>query len=434
MTQTNSYLAAALLCLPVVLAGCSAEPGTDVVAIDVWSHDGTDAERAVLEQQVAAFNDNHDDVEVTLRTIAEGDYNDALQAAVASGELPDVAEIDGPLLAGYVYQDAVVPLDDLLTSSVLANQLSSLRSQGSVDDHTYAVGTFDSGLGLYADRRALRAAGIAWPTSVDDVWTAAEFTTALAALAQRDGDGKVLDVKLNYGVGEWLTYGFSPLVASAGGTLIDPETLSPEGHLDSPATVAALETLAAWAPYVDPNANDDAFVSRRAPLSWVGHWMYRDYAAALGEDLLVLPLPDLGNGSKTGQGSWAWTVTATDAAEQRAAATFLSFLLEDDEVLRMADTNGAVPGNSSALEASALYAPDGPLAVLVDQLERSCGREVPTPSCVAVPRPATPGYAVLSSQFAEAVSAALSGREVGAALRDATAFVQGDLEANDGFR
>lgn len=434
MTRLRTYLPALLLGFPMLFSGCSSDSGTELVTIDVWAHDGTEAERKVLEAQVATFNDRHDDVVVRLRMIAEGDYNDALQAAVAGGDLPDVAEVDGPLLAGYVHQDALTPLEDLLPSSVLANQLPSLQAQGSQGGHTYAVGTFDSGLGLYADRRALRAAGVAWPTSVDEAWTADEFAATLAALAAEDDDGKVLDVKLNYGVGEWLTYGFAPLVASAGGTLIDPDTLSPRGHLDSPATAAALKVLQRWAPYVDANEKDDAFVTRRAPLSWVGHWTYRDYAAALGEDLLVLPLPDLGKGSKTGQGSWAWTVPAAGDARQQAAATFLAYLLKDEEVLRMADANGAVPGNTSALEASALYAEDGPLALLVDQLVRSCGDEEPSASCVAVPRPATPGYAVLSSQFAEAVSTALSGQDAGAALKDATAFVQSDLEANNGFR
>lgn len=434
VTSLRSFLLAGVPCLLVALAGCAADPGPERVTVEVWAHDGTDAERSVLEQQVATFNDGHDDVEVELRMIAEGDYNDALQTALASGDLPDVAEVDGPLLAGYVHQDALVPLDGLLPDSVLASQLSSLKAQGSHGGRTYAVGTFDSGLGLYADRRALRAAGVEWPSTVDDAWTAEEFSAALAALAKKDADGKVLDVKLNYGVGEWLTYGFAPLVASAGGDLIDQDTLSPAGHLDGAATRSALETLRGWASYVDANEKDDAFVSRRAPLSWVGHWTYRDYAAALGDDLLVLPLPDLGNGSKTGQGSWAWTVTASGDARQQAAATFLTHLLQDEEVLRMADANGAVPGSSSALEDSALYAEDGPLALFAEQLVRSCGSDAPTATCVAVARPVTPGYAVLSSQFAQAVSVALSGRAAGPALLEATAFVRADLEDNDGFR
>lgn len=434
---TTAHLALAGA-LPLLIGGvgCSVDspPDEQVVRIEVWAHDGTDAERRVLEEQVAAFDALRDDIEVSLRVIPEGDYADAVQVAVAGGDLPDVVEVDGPLLAGYVYQRALVPLEDLLPASVLSNQLPSLRAQGVLDGRTYAVGAFDSGLGLYADRRALRAAGITWPTDVDAAWSVDAFSEVLERLAAHDEDGKVLDVKLNYGVGEWLTYGFSPLVASAGGRLIDPESLTSRGHLDGPAAVRALEVLRGWVPRLDPNDSDDAFTARRAPLSWVGHWVYPEYAEALGEDLLVLPLPDLGNGSKTGQGSWAWGVTTKAGADRAAAAgALLTHLLRDEEVLRMTAANGAVPGSASALEASPLYREGGPLRLFAEQLLRSCGDGVPTPECVAVPRPVTPGYAVLTSQFAQAVSLALAGRDGADALRDASEFVDRDLAANDHF-
>lgn len=433
--RTHRLLLAALLGTTLAGSACSSSPeDTGPVTVEVWAHDGTDAERAVLEEQVAAFNERSDGVQVTLRLFPEGDYNDELQAAVARGDLPDAMEVDGPLLPGYVYQDVLVPLEDLLPAEVLDDQLPSLQAQGASDGHTWAVGTFDSGLGLYADRRALSAAGVRIPTSADDAWSAAEFSAALRALARTDRDGRVLDVKLNYGPGEWLTYGFAPLVASAGGALLDPASLSPEGHLDGPAARRALRTLQSWSSYIDPNAKDDAFVERRVALSWVGHWMYHDYARALGKDLAVLPLPDLGNGSKTGQGSWAWTVTSTDGPRQRAAAAFLAHLLEDEEVLRMTAANGAVPGDRSALATSDTYAEGGPLAIFADQLLRSCGAAAPTPDCVAVPRPATPGYAVLTSQFAHAVSVALAGKDPVPALVEAARFVGDDVAANDGFR
>lgn len=430
-------LAAALAVLVAsALGGCGESTSApDVTTVHLWSHDGTDAERQVLEQQVKAFNRSHPRIKVVARFVAEGDYNDELQAAVARRALPDVTEVDGPLLRGYAYQRVLTPLDGILAPEALADQLPSLQAQGTFDGHTYAVGTFDSGLGLYADRRALVAAGVrSWPRTADEAWTAAQFAEVLSRLAAHDPDGKVLDVKVNYGVGEWLTYGFAPLVASAGGSLIDSATLAPGGHLDGQATRSALATVRSWASYVDPNADDQAFVKRRVAVSWVGHWVYGDYAKALGEDLVVLPLPDLGNGSKTGQGSWAWTVTTTKDARKRAAATFLEYLLRDEEVLRMTAANGAVPGNESALASSPLYAQGGPLRLFADQLLHSCGADRPTRSCVAVPRPVTPGYAVLSSQFALAVSQALGGKAPGPALEAATSFVQQDLAANDHFR
>lgn len=404
------------------------------MVIEVWAHDGTTAERDVLNTQVAAFNADQDRNQVKVRFIPEGDYNDALQSATVSGSLPDLVEIDGPLLSSYVYQDAVLPLDDLLSEDLLDRQLPSLKEQGTVNGRAYSVGVFDSGLGLYADRRALQAAGVEWPTSIEDAWTSKEFDAALASLAANDPDGKVLDLKLNYGTGEWLTYGFAPLVFSAGGELIDPQTLSPVGHLDAEPALTALRALQGWASYVDANAQDDAFTSRRAPLSWVGHWTYRDYADALGSDLLILPLPDLGHGTKTGQGSWTWSIPANDRPGEVAAASFLSFLLSDSEVLRMTDANGAVPGTASALAASDLYGAGKPLELFAQQLSRSCGAVVSDSQCVAVPRQATPGYGVLTSSFSRAVAVALRGRDPARALEQATRDVEQDLQSSNGYQ
>ncbi len=438
LSRPRPLVAVAVLAATVspLLAGCGgSEPDTDSVrTVTVWRHAGTDAESRAFTAQVRDFNTAHPDIRVEVTTIPEGDYNDELQAAAAGRQLPDIAEIDGPLVDSYVYQEQLAVLDDLLPEATLAAQLPSLRTQGTVDGRTYAVGVFDSGLGLYADRRQLRAAGItSWPTTPAEAWTSDEFQEVLRKLAARDQDGKVLDLKLNYGVGEWLTYGFAPLVASTGGDLIDRSTLSPVGHLDGQAVTTTLRTLAGWAPYVDPNTADDAFTSRNVALSWVGHWVYNDYTTALGTDLLVLPLPDLGRGSKSGQGSWAWAVTR-QAENPDDAAVFLDYLLSTRQVLRMTNANGAVPGTQDALAESRLYGPGSPLRLFADQLLASCEDDAPSPNCVTVPRPATPAYPTLSAQFALAVSRALTGGDWQGALSTGTARVQADLDANDGYR
>ena len=428
--------AAAVICS--LTAACSQGPstGSGPTTVEVWRHSGTPAELRTLDSQVREFNAVHsgrNGVEVRLRTIPEGDYNDELQAASAANTLPDVVAIDGPNLASFVYQRRLRDLTPLLSAAERNRQLPSARTQGTVDGTWYAAASFDSGLGIYADRRQLSAAGVTWPTGSKDAWSAAEFQEALVRLSKVDPDGKVLDVKRNYGVGEWLTYGFSPLVASAGGELIDPVDLSASGHLDGAASRRALGVIRRWAPYIDPNTADKAFVTRKAALSWVGHWAYPDYAKALGKDLLLLPLPDLGNGTKTGQGSWAWAVTAASPSSTEAA-TFLRYLLRDEQVLRMTRANGAVPGTTTALAKSGLYGRNGPLRLFAEQLLHSCGGQVPQANCVATPRPDTPGYPLLSGRFASAVSVALDGEDPVPGLRAAAAAVDADLRANQGFR
>lgn len=406
-----------------LVAACG-DGGREQVHLTLWAHSGQAGERAALQQAVSSYERGHPGTTVTVRVVPEGDYGDVVETAIVGDELPDVLDLDGPRTASYASQGALRPLDRLLPASLIADLLPSLRTQGTWDGRFWALGTFDSGLVLYADRRALRAAGVRWSTSWSDAWTASELSDVLRRLAARDPDGLVLDLKLVYGSGEWLTYGFAPLLASAGGGLLDPATDRATGTLDSAASVRALTLLQGWARYVDPDPRETAFVQRRVALSWVGHWTYPAYRKALGADLLLLPLPDLGKGSKSGQGSWAWAVS-TRSRHPKEAADLVAWFASDENVAAVTEANGAIPGTRSALARATQFQPGQPLALFAEQLERTCGSGPVTRACVTVPRPATPQYPLLTTAFALAVHEVLDGKDPGAELRAAAATIDG---------
>lgn len=417
------------LVAPLLLSigSCSGKAPTRQGVLRVWAHSGQAAERQVLEQQVRRFNQSQKGTTVELTFVPEGSYNAQVQAAALSKDLPDVLEFDGPFIYNYVWQQNLVPMDGLISASVKQDLLPSILQQGTYGGRLYSIGTFDSGLGLYARRSQLQAAGIRIPTGTQDAWTVAEFDRALAALAARDPDKQVLDLKLNYR-GEWATYGFSPIIQSAGGDLIDrPNYRTAAGILNSPAAVAAMQSVQNWfnKGYVDPNIDDAAFTSGRVALSWVGHWAYKDYAKAVGTDLVVLPLPNFGKGSKTAQGSWNWGITTNcpNRECQKSAMKFLEFLLQPEEVLAMANVNGAVPGTKRAISQSQLYAPNGPLRLFSAQLLAGA----------TVPRPQTPAYPVITSAFQEAFANIRNGLPVKTALDKAATTIDVDLQDNQNY-
>jgi multiple sugar transport system substrate-binding protein len=405
------------------IVGCSPKsqtPGT----LRVWVHSGLPAERQTLEQQVQRFHASQSQIKIELTFIPERSYNAQVQAAALANDLPDILEFDGPFVYNYVWQKNLIPLDPLISPVVKQDLLPSILQQGSYRGQLYSVGTFDSGLGLYARRSHLQAAGIRIPKGNQDAWTVAEFNQALAALAQRDPDRQVLDLKLNYR-GEWLSYGFAPMIQSAGGDLIRrPDYQSAHSQLNSPAAIGAMQQFQSWLNqgYVDPNIDDAAFTSGRVSLSWVGHWVYPDYAKAVKQDLVLLPLPNFGQGSKTAQGSWNWGITRR-CREPKSAMQFLEFLLQPREVLAMASANGAVPGTRQAIARSPLYAPGGPLQLFASQL--LAGQ--------TVPRPQTPAYPVITSAFQEAVMNIRNGRTVQSALDKAVTTIDLDIQDNGGY-
>jgi len=414
-----------LLCAALLAACRPAARDSDHVTLTVWAHAGQAAERAVITRQVAAFNARFANSTLELTFLPEGAYNGQVQAAALADDLPDVLEFDGPYLDNYAWAGKLRPIDEFLPHSVLEDLLPSIVAQGTYDGRLYAVGTFDSGLGLYARRSALAAIGARIPDGPASAWSAQEFDRVLAALARRDPDGAVLDLKLNYG-GEWFTYGFSPVIESAGGDLVDRRDYRhASGVLNGPQSVGAMRRVQGWfrAGYVDPNLDDAAFVSGRVPLSWVGHWEYARYAAALGDDLVLLPLPDFGRGTRTGQGSWTWGVTRR-CRYPDIAARFVEFLLEPQQVLAMSRANGAVPATHGAIALSRLYAPGGPLHLFVTQLTGG----------YAVPRPLTPAYPVISSVFQRAFHDVRNGVDVQAALDRAAALIDRDIADNHGYQ
>ena len=423
----------------MVLGACSGSDGgtaaacdgeIDVDTIEAWAHEGAEAD--AYRQMIDDFNatvGSEIGLTVNLTLVPEGQYTDQVNAAAAAGDLPALLDFDGPNLANLAWGGNIVSLEECIPDDVQSNLLSSIVSAGTYADELYAVGSFDSGLGLYAWRSALDEVGARIPTGPDDAWTAEETEQILRDL-QAGGYEHPLDIKVWYGTqGEWMTYGFSPILQSAGTDLVNRETLEAEGTLNRPEAVEALTRFQTWAEegLIDTEAVDDTnFTSGAAPISWVGHWMYNPYKEAAGDDLVVLPLPDWGDGSKTGLGSWMWAITSAGAeTDPDAAWAVIEYAISDDSIISITDVNGAVPATQSALAQADAFAEGGELEIFKIQLEGAPD--------IAVPRPITPGYPTVTSEFWGAMDEILLGADVQTALDEAAAAIDADVDANEGY-
>lgn len=407
-----------------LLVGALSAPA--IAQIEVWHHGGRgDGERETIEALIDQWNEANPDMPAELVLLPEGSYNAQVQAAALAGDLPDLLDFDGPNYANYVWSGYLQPLNGLVDQALLDNALPSIIAQGTYDPdgQIYSLGMFDSGLAIWGNRSYLDAAGVRIPAGVDDAWTMDEFEAALAALQALPEVEYALDLKLNYGQSEWYTYGFSPIIQSLGGDLIDREGWSAGGTLDSDASIEAMTHFQNWFDngwIVPASVGDDAFYgTRTAALALVGHWMWTPHSENLGDDLVLLPMPKFGPVHATGMGSWCWGIT-TDADPD--TAQLLEFLMTDESILSVTSRNGAVPATLSAIAAAPEYAEGGPLSLFVDQL-----------NSIAVPRPAHPGYPIISGAFAQAVADIIDGADPADALADAAESVDEDIEDNSGY-
>lgn len=399
------------------MAACWAGPVTAWAqaspALKVWVHAGPGPEREAYVRAVEAFNQDaavrQGGVLVELQTQQEAGYAAAVEQAAKSKTLPCVLEFDGPHVTAYAAAGHLLALDGFPgLMRVRDSMLGSLVKQGTMGGHLYSVGQYDSGLALWGNRELLNRVGARIPSKLGDGWTREELDEVLKRL-KAAGVPTPLDMKFNYGVGEWLSYGIAPIMQSMGGDLMDRRDLhTVRGVLNSPSNVRALTLVQGWvhAGYVDAAPKDDkAFAEGRAALSWVGHWAYKDYKAALGDKLVLMPVPKFGLRPVTGSGSWNFGIAKT-CAHPALAASFLEHLMSRAEISRVTAANGAIPGTGPALVFNSYYAPQGELRLYAEQLL----------SNQAVVRPQSPDYQIVSAAFAKAVAAIVHGVDVQSSL------------------
>lgn len=418
--------------LLLLVAGCGGVDDADPLpgTVQVWAHRGQPAEVKALQDVVDRINTGTSGVVIDLDLIPEDSYAATL-AATPAGALPDVVEVDGPNIASLVYDQKLVPLDDLVAPATLANSLDAVKAQGTIHGQIYGLGQFESGGMMWCDRRKLADVGVQPPRTLRDAWTAQRFGRVLRRLSSADPDGKVLDIQVNNpNFGRELgTFTTSPIVYSAGGALV--RNGRAEGALNSPQAVEALTTFASWKRFVDPDKRGDSFVTGRVACSWVGHWAGADYREALGDDLVLLPLPDFGLGTKSGHGSYAWGITA-NSTRGRAAGLFIDALLSDRAVLDMTAANGSVPGTRSAILQSEYYRPGSRLSLFADVLDQACAEQVGV-GCYAVTRPVTAGYPVISAAYSRALKAIYGGADPQTELTRAARAIDEDFAEHGGY-
>jgi len=174
---------------------------------------------------------------------------------------------------------------------------------------------------------------------------------------------------------------------------------------------------------VPASYGDDLFYAKQSVgLSLVGHWMWGAHKDALGDYLVLIPMPKFGRQHVTGMGSWNFGISKM-ALNPEGAAAFLTFLMSDEEILAMVNANGAVPATFTALKKSDKFAsPESPLYLYADQLNN-----------IAMNRPFHPAYPTITQAFATAVANVFKGADPARELRRAAQAVDEDIEDSNGY-
>ncbi|WP_341359973.1 extracellular solute-binding protein [Georgenia sp. M64] len=428
--KSFTAMVATTAALGIVLTACGRAGESDgggggggdgeTTELTMWTHSaGNPAELEVYEKIVADFNDSQDEYEVVMESFPQGAYNDAIVAAAASGDLPCLLDMDGPIVPNWAWAGYIQPLglDPAVTDALLPTAV------GRYQDEIYSAGYWDAALAVFARQSVLDENGIRVPT-FEEPWTQEEFDEALTTL-QGAGYETPLDIGAE-DTGEWWSYAYSPMLQSAGGDLIDRDTmLTADGALNGPE---AVEFFTWFQGLFDQGLASDSgeigneeFNNDEVALSYTGVWNAMDSLDAVGDDLLILPPPDLGNGPVIGGASWQWGISAEcDAAD--GAREYLEFSFKPEYIAEFADKQVVIPAMAEAEELSENFGEGDPLQPFVELSQR-----------YALERPPTPAYPVISSVFERAAKDIMNGADVQSTLDQAVQEIDANIESNDGY-
>ena len=262
--------------------------------------------------------------------------------------------------------------------------------------------------------------------TVESPWTKDEFDGLLAAV---DATGQY-DYAIDWGngwTGEWFPYAYSPLMQSFGGDLIDRSSFeSADGVINSPEAVAFGKLFCSTFAngYANPAQTGDRteFIAGTIAVQYNGNWAVKDAYEALGEDLLILPPPDFGNGPKIGAASWQFGVSSS-CEEVEGANQFIEFILQDEYIVAFANRIGLIPATANAAAQVPNYAPGGAFADFVTFSNE-----------YGVLRPPTPAYLAISTIYEKAVADIINGANAKQALDAAADEIDANMADNDFYR
>ncbi len=385
--------------------------------IEVWKHQSDPSEAEALQKVTDDFNATQDEFEAKIMLIPEGTYTESFTSAAIADKLPCVAFIDQPLAPNFAYHGYIRPIE--LKEETKSQLLPGAK--GMYNGEIYSVGMWDVAKTIFTRQSYLDKYDIRKAT-MENPYTLEEFIAILDKLKATGDFRYPLEIKTAW-KGEWVSYAFGPWLASFGGDLIDRETFkTSEGVLNGDKAVEFGEFLQMLGKkdYVEKNSADDqSFLRGEVALDYNGSWAIDNYEEKFGDDLVIMPVPDFGNGPKIGSGSWAWSISAS-CPYPKIATEYIEYFLQPENIAYITNTTGLIPVTEAAAELTDLYNKDGKARVFYEYAKN-----------YTVPRPQTPAYKVITSAVEKSFRDILNGTNVQDALDSAVDEIDADLEDNN---
>ncbi|MZD58137.1 sugar ABC transporter substrate-binding protein [Streptomyces sp. SID5606] len=360
-TRTGTRTATLFAALALLLAGCSpGGDGRDDGRITLrfqslaWQEESVEANKELVRE----WNATHPDVRVEYVQGSWDSVHDQLLTSFEGGEAPDIIHDASDDLADFAYGGYLADLSGLLPERLKSDIPGRSWETVTFGDGVYGVPFLQEPRVLIANADLLRTSGVRVPTP-EHPWTWAEFRQVTKRLS---GDGR-------YGVAWPLKEPVSVtlnLSLSSGGRMFHRDADGKvtvrfeEGDEVMPRTVhdqvgtdrsASSDTLGSGGSDTLPG-----FFAGKYAMVPLG-FSYRqqiEQQAPEGFDWQVLPAPAGTEGLAQGVSPQTLSI-AEDTPYKKEAVAFLDFLLQPDNMVRLALGDWMLPTGTRALKDPALH-------------------------------------------------------------------------------
>ena len=378
MKKVLAFALAAVMVLGVLTA-CGKTPGTgdsqDPVVIDFWHHYSAQSpeNETLMNVLIPKFEEENPGYKVNAVSHEWAELHDKIIVSAGSesgNSLPDVARLDIAWVPEFQKMDILVPLDKDMSdfSEVSGNLLDSAMSTGFVKGNYYAMALNTNTKILFYNEQALADAGIAVPTTMDELYAAA------AKLSGTNANGQQV-----WGLNEPALSGWNvlPYIWSNGGAITNDDYTKATGYLNSEATVATIQKFADMykdGQFTGFNSGDipmtDGFGTGRYMMLLEGPWKtaemdgaYPDFKYGTSD----MPAGAAGSHSVLG----GEDIAMFKGADSEGAWLFMKFMTSEFAQEEMAKC-GQIPVNKTALESATVK--EAPFAPFLSAITTAVAR------------------------------------------------------------
>jgi len=400
MHRTILRLAALGAVATLALTGCAtnADGGdSDSVDVTVWHYwDGTNAD--TFDAMVDDYNASHEGVVIKTSNVPNADFLTKLRASATSNTLPDLVIGDLVWVPQINEFGTLADLAPLLPADVLADINPALTSFGTIDDKQVSVPVSANNLGYIYNKSLFEEAGLD-PEAPPATWE--ELKSTGATILEKTGKPAFELFTQAGDNGEGLTWNFQVNLWQVGGEFLTEDNTAaafntPEGEQALNYWVdlidSGLSKVGAWGELGKSEvaaANDGSWM--------VGIWS-GDEPFDFGTS--TAPYPEDGSPA-TNLGGEQAMVFDNSPEKTQAAADFLAWFLEPEQVLSWSEATGMLPVTNSVATS------DDYLGWVDDNQPRL--RPYVEQMAYARARPNTPLYPAISLAFAQQIEKALTG-------------------------